>query len=725
MSDLLQSCITELQKPPNERNNSIIITYLRTLPAFVQMLKQDVDKFPELLTQIAKLITFVSYPKHSLIIKNGEKGSDFYITLSGLLQVFAIKPHTYSLTEEEYLFHLFKLRDNQEPELLKECIRLNNCVYPIGEDNFDNFVKNIAYQKGRGQTYQDSPRIIARAKETLKKLHVNPEKDKERYKGKLTIEEYLDMNKVELLVTDYSDEAKQRKNVTIPMHEMVNQIETGQTFGDVALENPNSRRTATLISVDDCYFGVLDKNEYTALVKGVNDKNKRKFFSVIYSYSIFQLISKYSFEKRYYNFFKYQKCERNEMLVIEGSKCDNIYFLLNGEFEVIAHKNVIDVNKLLIQYKQTLIKLSSSGNERMRNCVSNFAYVNYVSDEKENEDLLINQKFKTKAQNEMILMKQNIRLGTANNRDIIGLYDFVNMDNGVGLISCKCLSNNCEMYFIPVDIFYKIYDVEESVRDLTNEFFVKKLKMMIDKLNEHKERVFVMMDKHEEEKALIHYNMNKQNKNKFNKKNRLYKVEHNSVFNYKRLNKSISPPTAMTVHNQPPMKKHKRINVSNISNSINTHHRPFESISTSREVVLPKLNVKPYVTKHNNNNNSSNSTNSKGIYSKKFKQQFLYANLYDNVFDSYVTPTTLTTRKLPTLSGCDDDKSNYQSEIVKRNKRMIELSPSFDHCKTESNEMNLIDCLIMDRFNSCYSIALNNINSGSSSNNNTHRIKYN
>ena len=248
--------------------------------------------------------------------------------------------------------------------------------------------------------------------------------------------------------------------------------------------------------------------------------------------------------------------------------------------------------------------------------------------------------------------------------------------------------------------------------------------MMIDKLNEHKERVFVMMDKHEEEKALIHYNMNKQNKNKFNKKNRLYKVEHNSVFNYKRLNKSISPTTAMTVHNQQPIKKHKHINVSNITNSINTHHRPFESISTSREVILPKLNVKPYVAKHINNTNT-NSTNNRGIYSKKFKQQFLYANLYDNVFDSYVTPTALTSRKLLTLSGSDDDKSGCQSEIVKRNKRMIELSPSFDHCKTESNEMNLIDCLIMDRFNSCYSIALNNINSGSSSNNNTHRIKYN
>ena len=528
MSDLLQSCIIELQKQPSLRNNDVIITYLKTLPSFIQMLKQDIEKFPDLLTKIAQLLTFTSFPKDSLIIKNGEKGNDFYIVLSGLIQVFSSKPTTYALTEEEYLFHLFKLRDNREHELLKECIRLNNCVYPIGEDNFDTLVKNIVYQQGRGQMYQDYPRIISRAKETLAKLN-HSDKDKDSLIGNLTTEQYINQTKVELYVNNYSDDAKQRKNVIIPQYESVNKIETGQTFGDIALENPNNKRTATLVSIDQCYFGVLNKSEYIMYIKGVNDKNKKKFFNVIYSYNVFQLISKYTFEKKYFNFFKFRKCERGEMLLKENDKCENVFFLLNGKYEISTYRNIIDVNKLLIQYKQTLSTLCNSNGINESN-----SYTNFNNEIKQNEDLIINHKFKTKKQNEMIFTKQIIRLGTANNREIIGLYDYINIGDREhkGLINCKCLSNNCEMYFIPMNIYYKVYDVEESVKELTNELCIKKLKVMIDKLNEYKERMFMLMNKHEEEKAMFHYNLSLLNQKKFNKRNRLYELENNSVFGF-------------------------------------------------------------------------------------------------------------------------------------------------------------------------------------------------
>ena len=729
MSDLLQSCIVELQKEPSLRNNDLIITYLKTLPSFIQMLKQDIEKFPDLLTKVAQLLTFTSCPKDSLIIKNGEKGNDFYIVLSGLIQVFSPKPTTYALTEEEYLFHLFKLRDNRELELLKECIRLNNCVYPIGEDNFDTLVKNIVHQKGRGQMYQDYPRIINRAKETLAKLN-HSDKDKENLIGKLTVEQYIDMNKVELYVNNYSDDAKQRKNVVIPQYEIVNKIETGQIFGDVALENPNSKRTATLISIDHCYFGVLNKSEYIMYIKGVNDKNKKKFFNVIYSYNVFQLLSKYTFEKKYYNFFKFRKCERGEMLLKENEKCENVFFLLNGKFEISTCRNIIDVNKLLIQYKQRLSKLCHSNGINESN-----VYTNYNNEVKQNEDLIINHKFKTKKQNEMIFTKQIIRLGTANNREIIGLYDYINIgDNNEhkGLINCKCLSNNCEMYFIPIDIYYKVYDVEESVKELTNGICIKKLKVMIDKLNEYKERMFMLMNKHEEEKAMFHYNLSLLNQNKFNKRNRLYELENNSVFAFNNNDNNSSNNIHTYIKNSNSnnniqhrsghgsankririKKDNLSVNISkiNINNIVSMRRNESERINNKKKRII--YNVKDYYS-------LSNKSNEK--YLQKIKRDILHKNLYENVLDSYIKPMPLVS--LPRIvdirnryRSINTDNCNDEIKYLYRKKKAVEVSPEFDECKTESNKMNLVDCLIMDRFNSCYNIALNNINNHNKNNN--------
>ena len=43
MVDLLKNCITELNKPNEERNIEVVESYLKTLTPFIQMLKQDIS----------------------------------------------------------------------------------------------------------------------------------------------------------------------------------------------------------------------------------------------------------------------------------------------------------------------------------------------------------------------------------------------------------------------------------------------------------------------------------------------------------------------------------------------------------------------------------------------------------------------------------------------------------------------------------------------------------
>ena len=73
------------------------------------------------------------------------------------------------------------------------------------------------------------------------------------------------------------------------------------------------------------------------------------------------------FEKKYYNFFKYQKCERNQMLVRENEKNETIFFTLNGEYEISTNRNIVEVNNLIIQYKKTLIKLQQNTKKNLFN----------------------------------------------------------------------------------------------------------------------------------------------------------------------------------------------------------------------------------------------------------------------------------------------------------------------------------------------------------------------
>ena len=167
MVDLLKNCITELNKPNEERNIEVVESYLKTLTPFIQMLKQDISKFTDILNQICKLVRLHQCPTNTLIIRNGEKGNDFYIILEGRAAVLGLKLANYSMTENEYITHLLKLRKNNEIDLLKQCIQLNNLTYPIGDENFDVFIKNVAYQKSKGTIYQDNPEIIAKTKRLI------------------------------------------------------------------------------------------------------------------------------------------------------------------------------------------------------------------------------------------------------------------------------------------------------------------------------------------------------------------------------------------------------------------------------------------------------------------------------------------------------------------------------------------------------------------------------
>lgn len=680
MVDLLKNCITELNKPNEERNIEVVESYLKTLTPFIQMLKQDISKFTDILNQICKLVRLHQCPTNTLIIRNGEKGNDFYIILEGRAAVLGLKLANYSMTENEYITHLLKLRKNNEIDLLKQCIQLNNLTYPIGDENFDVFIKNVAYQKSKGTIYQDNPEIIAKTKEALKYLRSH-QSDIEKENSAMAVEDYINMNKVDVYTyIKFGDESK-KKNVVIPNYEVVNTIEQGQTFGDIALESANNKRTASIITIENCSFGVVNKNDYFSFLKNVNTKNRKKFFSVIFSYNIFQNISRYVFEKKYYNFFKYQKCERNQMLVRENEKNETIFFTLNGEYEISTNRNIVEVNNLIIQYKKTLIKLQQNSKRNLFNTEEKSrklkSLLNYEEEEKENEDLILNVNFKTQEQNDILLSKRTIKFGIVKNREIIGLHDFIT-EEGLGLANCRCLSYNGGVYGINHRLYYKIFRNEDKMQELSSEWLIKKLSFLIERLNQHKDSIYSIIKKNENESAEFYYNIELRNQD-LNRKNRLYAIENNSTF-AKNANDIISS-RGIKKTNKTPKK-----NLNYIYYDPKKRKKLLNAYINPKQLMLFKINKE----------RSSNEE-----YFRKYRRDLFSRNLYDNLFNSYLRSSSLSKEK-------ETIETNNSGESSPRNKE--DVSISYHQCKTETGNMNLVDFMVMDKFNSCYKQIFRNLN---------------
>jgi hypothetical protein len=337
------------------------------------------------------------------------------------------------MTEEEYILHLLKLKKNNENECIRQTIIHNQLIYPI-EDNFDSLFKGLIQRKTTGGVYLENENILKRADEVYCYLKMKNYKDIK----KISPNDYIRINRIDNSIIEksglnYDEKGNKRNRVLIMGYQLVNYFETGQTFGEVALNSPNAKRTATIISSEKCYLAVIQSKDYDELLKDAVETSKKIFFNLIYSYKIFNTISKYVFTKRYYQFFIYKKCEKDAYLIEENKKCENVYFIFNGEFEITLTGNLVDVNNLIIFYKKLIKKIRKNINDK---------FLDYKEEEKENDDLILNKNFKTIEENKILLEKKKIKLDIFDTRQIIGLrniYDLSNLNFIKDLLSCQNL----------------------------------------------------------------------------------------------------------------------------------------------------------------------------------------------------------------------------------------------------------------------------------------------
>ena len=664
MFDEYVNCITELQKPEKERNIPVILKYIQTLKGFVNILKLTNEDFNFNLQECAKILNYSQKEGNIIIVEEGEKGDSFFLILKGSVTFLVSKKEQYEMTKQQYILHLFKLRKNNSNELLKQCLQFNSLVFPI-EDSFDNFLKLIVKKKIKDIELIENKLIYSKAKELYNYIKNNNKKE-----TNITIEDYIKRNNIENEdeESEYSNDKEKeqiKKIVIIPNYIVIGKCGIGETFGELALEKRGGKRKATVITNEETDFAIIYRKQYDHLLKNAIENAKKKFFNVINGYNVFKFIPNYILEKKYYKLFTMLKLDKGKNLIEENEDNDKVYIIICGDYEITTNRNLIEINDLIIYYKKYIKKYGNKEDHKL---------FNPNEEIKENDDLKLNKKYKTAEQNKILFEKRNIKLNIFQNRDILGLKDLMNpIDKSIskGLVNCKSNSAENQVYFIDRYQYFLIGNREEGVKDLTIEYEINKMKMLIQRLIIYKERIYNLIKQKELELFKIS-NQNKLNKFNLNRKNRFSDLENNMIMENKEIKNVIE-----RVEKE---KEYKKKLLENSKKKINKF-----DIFQNKKLILPKIKIQNL--KNDNSNSLTNriSRNYKENYYDLYKESLINKNLYEGVFSSYAFTERNEYEK-------NDIKKKFLSPIVKKNTSKI------------------YDALIFDKFNSCYTTALRKLN---------------
>jgi CRP-like cAMP-binding protein len=438
-----RSVIYLLNKKSKNASEVIFIAgYLFRLTNLSNFFAKAYDNYDEVMNRIAYQMAFDNCEAGKLLFKTGDKGDNFYIILKGTVAVLVPHESYARMSEIDYIKYLCKLRKHGEEDLYLRCIQQNKMTYPIPDDDVEKYLVQVIQA--------EKPSLMTRAlcRYTAEKF-LNFLDEKVDRSCKITVESYLNIFRPE--IDDY-DSLTEIHNVLLYEYNEVTTLEMGEKFGDIALDVKSQKRSATIITIDDSYFGVLDKKLYDACVKEAVAKIRKSNINMILNSPLFNCsIANDNFERNYYINFVNKKYHKGQYIFKEGEKPRNLYFVKEGEFEIVMKKSIAEMNEIIRELGGTI----QEREER---------YLN-----KNNSEFrkIFNQKY-------------IIRLSLVKDKEILGLSDMILNDQ----FNCSvvCLSPEAEAIFLERKFFDRILIKEPLIVDNFLKLAKMKNKIMLDKI---------------------------------------------------------------------------------------------------------------------------------------------------------------------------------------------------------------------------------------------------
>lgn len=220
-----------------------------------------------------------------------------------------------------------------------------------------------------------------------------------------TLEEYIKMTypqikfKNKSKFNNYNESENEQdqhifKVVTVYKYVLVGTLEPGATFGEVALLSEFNKRSATILAVEDCEFGILNKQTYNKCLRKADLNSFKISVNSLTNNLIFVNYNRNKFKKFLYSHFKLTNYLKGSVIVQEGkSFSNNVFFVKSGIISVSVTCTVEKLSNILFYLKRFYSKMFN-GNNFIEKCKKWIRKQKELEKEaKENIDLINGGKF--------------------------------------------------------------------------------------------------------------------------------------------------------------------------------------------------------------------------------------------------------------------------------------------------------------------------------------------
>ncbi len=438
---IIKMILSKIQK--NETDIFILTKYLKQLKNFMSLIlkgqPEDFDPTP-LLEKISYYLECEEYQKNTFMMKVGDIGKNFYVILTGSISVVIPKNISIQMTRRQYIEHLKMLYKYDEKNLLERTFYNNAGTFPdIKLNDIEHEIKlderRIEEEKFLLELNEEEEE---KKEENKKEESKKEEEKKEEKKEEFTLEKYIsEINAEKIRIEKYNS-----VEVKIIGYYKVIDLFHGSSFGEVALINDNSQRTASIFVKENSIFGTLTSKAYHKCLRSIQETNKKKDVDFVFKSQLFNEISIFLFSQNYWNYFTNKQLNLGEYLFKQGQERDEIYFLHEGEFKITAYK---------LSHKKVNLIISQLGNIQLEK-------VDYFD----------------------IGKVIDVPLTFAKSGDILGMGDL--LYNNKYFCSAVCISKKASCFAINYNMLFNICKYYKKVLDNWKRLEIDKKILMIQRL---------------------------------------------------------------------------------------------------------------------------------------------------------------------------------------------------------------------------------------------------
>ena len=609
----------------NRKPNDIVILsqYLMSFSNFLEILSLQ-DKFndtSDLIYKISSCLKKEEIQKNEIIFLNGQLGKTFYLIIQGEVSVLIPIQYSVKITCSQFYLYMQFLLEHKEYELIRRAFQSNKqllrerSIQNINE--YEKFLGLLDTNLPAGAKYEPIEiekymnkftRFVNRILERNAKLEEEERKRKEEEEKKRKEEEENEdsdeeekekIKKIKKNKKENDDNNKYNQikyTFYLWKYNIVCNLDKGKSFGEVALQKGDNRRTATIITKTDCVFGILEKDDYQVLIKEYMEKARKINTQALLNSKLFYNYREDLFDTHYFNCFKATKRHKSEYLFKQNDKREFIYFIKKGDVQIEHISTWKELDKII----ETL------GNQSL-------------SEKKVLNDLILSsEKLKNFTQK-----KQKFNISICSSGEIVGFEEHIYPNTDTFMFSAICLCE-CEIFSLEIHFIEKMIS-EKLILDNYNKLIYEKKSKLYKRLLNLKSNILYHYNNLIKEK-FIKREKKKLIKSREKHSERIFKSK--NKLNIKKKMIYFSPEIKMEISNQSLERKNinKETTVMRLTlqNNKTNNSSVFTSINSKQRKTHEKHNLKLRTMYDADNDNQSSH--------RETKSKFYHTNTISNLY---------------------------------------------------------------------------------------------